>query len=130
MAINTYGTTLQYGATESLGSTIEIKSFPSILADRSNIETTTLSDDAKTYISGIRQTPESFPFTCNWDKTVFDTINALTAEQYLKLTLPDGSYFTWTGRMSASNGEGSVDAVLEMTVSVTASTVPEFTAGA
>lgn len=128
MAINTYGTTLEYGATEALGKEIEIKSFPQIRAEKSHLDKTTLKDAAKTYIDGIGQTPESFAFTCNWDKDVFAEINALTTEQFLKLTFPDGSHFEWKGYLSAANNEGAVDAVFEMTVYATASSVPEFTA--
>lgn len=129
MAISTYGVTLKYGA-DSPTTDIAIKDFPSLLGKRSALETTTLSDDAQTYIEGIRQQSETFDFTANYDKTVFAAINALSAVQKCELAFSDGSKFTWDGKISASVNEGAVDGVVEMTISITPSTVPVFTAGA
>ena len=128
MAMSTYGTTFKYGAT-SADKTLAIKSYPEILAKRSALETTTLSDDAKTYIAGIRETPDSFPFTMNWDAEVFADINALNTVQKCELAFSDGSKFTFEGYLSASNNEGAVNAVAEMTISVMPATVPVFVAG-
>ena len=125
MAISTYGTTFKYGSA-SADKELAIKSYPEILAKRAALETTTLKDDAKTYIPGIRETSDSFPFTVNWDATVFAEINALTGVQKCELAFSDGSKFTFDGYLSASNNEGSVNAVAEMTVSVMPATVPVF----
>lgn len=125
MAMSTYGTVFKYGA-DSASKELAIKSYPEILAKRSALETTTLSDDAKTYIAGIRETPDSFPFTMNYDAAVFAEINALDAVQKCELTFSDGSGFTFDGYLSASNNEGSVNAVAEMTISVMPATVPVF----
>ena len=119
MAISAFNTKLTVGT-----KTYDIKDFPSILGQRSALETTTLSDDAQTFIQGIRQQSESFPFLANYDATVYSEINALSGEQECKLTFSDGSGYTWSGYVSASVNEGSVDAVLEMTISVTPATVP------
>lgn len=128
-AISTFGTTLKYGAT-SATTEVAIKDFPSLLGKRSALETTTLSDDAQTFIPGIRQQEESFDFTANYDPTVLSTINALTVVQKCELTFSDGSKYTWDGYLSASVNEGSVDAVLEMTISISPTTVPVFVAKA
>lgn len=119
MALSSYNTKLTID-----DKVYPIKDFPSILGQRSALETTTLSDDAQTYIPGIRQQSESFPFVMNYDATTYAEINALTGEQDCKLTFGDGSGYSWKGSVSASVNEGSVDSVLEMTVSVTPSTVP------
>lgn len=124
MAISSYNTKLTIGE-----KSYDIKDFPSILGKRSALETTTLSDDAQTYISGIRQTEESFDFTANYDAAAYAEINALNDAQECKLTFGDGSSYTWEGGVSASVNEGSVDAVLEMTISVTPSTVPVWAKG-
>ena len=50
MAISSYNTKLTIASEE-----YAIKDFPSILGQRSSLETTTLSDDAQTFIPGIRQ---------------------------------------------------------------------------
>lgn len=127
--ISTYNASLKYGASANPSTVIKIKSFPSIFGKRSSIEVTDLSDDAQRYISGIRQQEGSFDFTCNYDDATFSTINGLTAVQYLELGFADGSKFAWQGYISASMNEGGVDEVVEMTVSVTPTTVPTFTAG-
>ena len=123
MAISTYGVVLRYGSTTPTTEVI-IKDFPSLLGKRSSLETTTLKDDAQTFISGIRQQSESFDFTANYDATVYNTLNSLDGSQKWELSFSDGSKYTWDGTASVSVNEGSVDAVLEMTISVTPSTVP------
>lgn len=127
MAISTYGVSLKYGETTPTTAVV-IKDFPSLLGKRSALETTTLSDDAQTFIPGIRQQSETFDFTANYDATVLETINALTSVQKCELAFSDGSKFTWDGFISASVNEGAVDAVVEMTISITPTTVPVFVA--
>ena len=129
MALSTYGVALKYG--EGTPQTaVAIKDFPSLLGKRSSLETTTLSDDAQTFIPGIRQQSESFDFVANYDPTVYNTLNGLKGDQSWSLTFSDGSGYTWKGGVSVSVNEGSVDAVLEMTISVTPSTVPVWKQGA
>ena len=123
MAISSFGVSLKYG-NASAETAVVIKDFPSLLGKRSSLETTTLSDDAQTFIAGIRQQSESFDFTANYDPTVYNTLNNLEGSQKWSLTFSDGSGYTWDGTVSVSVNEGSVDAVLEMTISVTPSTVP------
>ena len=119
MALSSFNTKLMIGT-----KTYDIKDFPSILGQRSALEVTTLSDDAQKYIAGIRQQSDTIPFLMNYDATSYDELNKLTDEQECKLTFSDGSGFAWQGYVSASINEGSVDAVLEMTVNVTPSSVP------
>ena len=52
MAINSVGTKLLYGETTP-NTEIVIKDTPVILAKRSSIEVTSLSDDQRTYIPGF-----------------------------------------------------------------------------
>ena len=124
MAISSFNTTLKIGT-----KSYDIKDFPVILGERSALEITTLSDDAQRYIQGIRQQSESFPFLANYDATAYSELNALSGEQECELAFSDGSKFTWEGYVSASINEGAVDAVLEMTISVTPSTVPVWSKG-
>ena len=129
MAISTFGVTLKYGA-EAAMTALAIKDFPSLLGKRSSLETTTLQDDAQTFIAGIRQQSESFDFVANYDPAVYNTLNGLDGDQSWSLTFSDGSGYTWKGSVSVSVNEGSVDAVLEMTISVTPSTIPVWKQGA
>ena len=128
MAISTYGVTLKYGATTA-STAVVIKDFPQVLGSRSALETTTLSDDAQTFIPGIRQQSDTLDFTANFDASVMTTINALETVQKCELAFSDGSKYTWDGWISAAVNEGSVDSVIEMTISITPTTVPVFTAG-
>lgn len=129
MAISTFGVVLKYGAAAA-ETEVVIKDFPSLLGKRSSLETTTLSDDAQTFIAGIRQQSESFDFVANYDPEVYSTLNTLSGSQKWSLTFSDGSGYTWDGTVSVSVNEGAVDAVVEMTVSVTPSTVPVWKQGA
>lgn len=129
MAISTYGVSLKYGAS-SPETEIIIKDFPSLLGKRNALETTTLSDDAQTYIQGIRAQAESFEFTANYDPAVYAAINELETIQKCSLTFSDHSGYTWDGYLSASVNEGSVDAVVEMTISIVPATVPVWAQGA
>lgn len=119
MAISTKSTILTIAE-----QTYPIKTFPQILGKRSALETTTMSDDAQTFIPGIRQQEESLDFGANYTAADYEALNALSGEQDCKLTFSDGSNYTWKGGVSASIDEGDVDAVIGMTISITPSTVP------
>lgn len=122
-AMSAYNTVLKYGS-DSPTTTITIKDTPVIMAKRSSLETTTLSDDSRTYIQGLRETSESFDFTANYDSAVFETLNKLNGVQKCSLVYSDGSGYTWDGMISASVNEAAVDAVLEMTISIVPTSVP------
>ena len=86
MAISSYGTYLMLGSgtgTITYSKLVDIKSVPSLLGERNELETTTLSDDAETFILGIRRTGK-LSFTMNYDDADLDAIIALEgAEQNL-----------------------------------------------
>ena len=125
MAISTFQTKLTIGEKD-----YDIKSFPSILGKKSALETTSMSDAAQTYISGIRQTEESLDFGANYVAATYAELNALEGAQTCKLTFSDGSGYTWQGEVSATIDDGDVDAVINMTISITPSTVPVWAQGA
>ena len=127
--ISTYMSVLKYGD-ETPTNELKIKSFPSLLGKRNSLEVTDLSDDAQRFIPGIRSQSDSFEFTANYDATVYDTINKLTEVQKCSLTFSDKSGYTWDGYISASVNEGGVDAVIEMTIAITPTSVPVWTKGA
>lgn len=125
MAISSFNTKLTIGSKD-----YPIKDFPELLGARSALETTTLVDEAQTYIPGLIQQSESFDFVTNYDATQYAELNAMSGEQECKLTFSDGSGFTWNGAVSARINEGSVDAVLEMTISIVPADVPVWSKGA
>lgn len=126
-AMSAQGTVFKYGA-DSPNTEVTIKDVPQIMAKRSSLEITDLSMDARAYIPGLRETSESFDFTANYDATVFGELNALDGVQKCAVIYGDGSGYTWDGYISASVSEAAVDAVLEMVVSVTPTTVPVWAA--
>ncbi len=126
--ISTFNTVLKYGAT-SPDKTVKIKDFPSLLGKRNALEVTDLSDSAQRFIPGIRAQSDSFDFTANYDSTVYGEINELGEDvQKCSLTFSDGSGYAWDGYISASVKEGSVDAVMEMTISIVPCSVPTWSA--
>lgn len=126
-AMSAFNTRFLYGAS-SPTTEVVVKDVPQIMAKRSALETTTLKDDSRTYIQGIRETSESFDFTANYEASVFGDLNELEGVQKCAVIYSDGSGYTWDGYISAAVNEAAVDAVLEMTVSVTPTTVPVWAA--
>lgn len=135
-AISTYGVYLMHGTTSGSTTTytklVDIKTVPSLLGERNELETTTLSDDAETFILGIRRTGK-LTFTMNYDNADIDALRALEGkeEQYAVYVghdtsgTPDGhnGKYTFKGYLGVSTNEGGVDEVFEATVSVAPSTV-------
>ena len=136
MAISTYKTFLMKKG--SSGSTydklVDIKNFPDLGGEPDKIETTTLSDGARTYIPGIEDT-DNLSFDANYTKNDFNTIKALKGtEQELAIwfggtesggTLtPDGSdgKFEFKGYVDCFVKGGDVNSPVEMSVVVTPTT--------
>lgn len=142
MAISTYKVFLMQKSGESYEKLVDIKEFPDLGGDPEMLDTTTLSDGAYTYIPGI-QTMEGMTFTCNYTLADFTKLKALE-EQDLNLAVwfggtvadgvatPTGSdgKFEFTGRLTVYANGGSVNEVVNMTVSVAPSTVIKQTATA
>lgn len=129
--ISTYNSKFSYGTTEASMTEVKVKTFPEVAAKRSSIDVTDLSDAAKRYIPGIRETPESLDFEANYDKTVYDTIEKLkdNNEIYQKLTLSDGSSWSWQGGLSVALSAGKVNEAVQMVISAIPATVPVFDSG-
>ena len=90
MAINTYQT---YLMTSDDGSTytklLDIKSFPDLMGGPNNLETTTLSDEMKTYIPGLKDPGDALEFGANYTAADFAAVEALEGtEKY---------YAVWIG---------------------------------
>lgn len=129
MAISSYNSKFSYKKGSSGAAVnVSIKTFPGVAAKRSSIEITDMSMDARTYIPGIRETPETLDFDANYDKAVYAALDALgdatDIEQTLELS--DGSKWTWTGAISPALKDGSVNGVVEMTITSIPSTVPTY----
>ena len=140
MAINTYQT---YLMSSSDGTTytklIDIKSFPDLMGAPNKLEATTLSDNMKTYIPGLKDSGDALEFTANYVAADFTTINGLEGtEKYYAVWIgasgtplvPDGSKgkFSFKGYAYATKNGGGTDEVQDMTVGIIPSTPITFAA--
>ena len=141
MAISTYKVFLmKKGASgNDYSKLIDIKDFPDLGGSPELSETTTLSDKMQTYIPGI-QSNDALEFTTNYTKTDYETLAALadTEADYAVwfggteaegVVTPDGSNgkFSFKGKLSVHVNGGGVNEVVDMTITITPSTV--ITAG-
>lgn len=135
MATSTIDTFLMKGASGSETKLVDIKDYPDLMDAPETLETTTLSDHARTFIEGL-QSGESKTFTANYTKTDFSTIEALKGvEQDLAVWFgvdaqgnPDGheGKFSFKGYVSATLLGKGVNEVREMQITVTLSSEVEF----
>ena len=127
MAINTFGVELHWGTSaEAVAKVIDIKDFPDLLGAPEQLETTTLSDAAQTFIGGIRQSSD-LTFTYNYTKEDFTKVEADAGKPlYYALIFSDGSKFTWEGQHSSGLPGKGVNEVIEAQVVCSASTAVQF----
>ena len=130
MAISTYGVTLKWGTdSASVSKVIDIKNFPDLGGAPELIETTTLSDDAQTFISGI-QSLSAFEFTANYTKADFEAVLADEGKElYYQLEFGnagDEGIFEWQGEHTVWVTGADVNGVVEMVISVVPSTKPKL----
>lgn len=130
MAISSYNAKLMYKATSqgTYSQLLPIKGIPGIGGTPENLDTTTCDDSAFTYIPGI-QTQEQMTVQGNYDSAVYSTIKALEGtEIYLAIYLGnDGEggdgIFEAQGKVTVSVDQTDINSVVNMTVTITPSTV-------
>ena len=134
MAISTYKSFLMTKKTSTWEKLIDIKSFPDLGGAPELLETTTLSDGMTTNIMGI-QSLDALEFECNYTKEDYTKLKAMegtTADFAVWLggsvagntvtpTGADGK-FEFKGQLSVFVNGGGVNEVVNMTVSIAAST--------
>lgn len=131
MAISTAITTLAYetGTVGTYAKITDIVTYPDMGSAPSKLDSTTLTaEKMKTFILGLQDSPD-LTFECNYDKTTYLAIVALTGLKNLRLalgtlTLPgytgaDGT-FSWSGKVSVMLNGGGVDEVRKMTITLSA----------
>lgn len=134
MAISTFRTYLMQGTgtgTPTWAKLVDIKDFSDLGAAPEPIETTTLSDPARTYIPGIENT-EQKTYTCNYTAADYDKLVALKGtEQDIAIWFgateangvytPDGSLgkFVGKGYVDVYVNGGGVNEPVNMTVTLT-----------
>lgn len=131
---------------ETYTKVIDIKTFPDMGGEPSNLQTTTMTDGAHTGIPGL-QALQNLAFTANYDKTQFTTLDGYatsdeSADAYYALwfggtevsgsdptpTGADGK-FSWKGRMAHPyvTGKG-VDEVREINIVISKGSKIQFSA--
>ena len=134
MAISTYKSFLMHKASSTWEKLIDIKSFPDLGGAPELLETTTLSDSMTTNIMGI-QSLDALEFECNYTKEEYTKLKALEGEDHEfavwlggtetgGVVTPSGSdgKFEFSGQLSVFVNGGGVNEVVNMTVSIAAST--------
>ena len=130
MAVSTQVTTL-YSGTDGVAYTklVDITSYPDLGSAPSKLDTTDLSATKfKTSILGLQEVPD-LTFEANYDKTVYNTISAMSTTRYFRLSFgtADGK-FEWQGQVQVYSNGGGVDEVRKMTLVLSASTPITFSA--
>ena len=134
MAISTYKSFLMVKNSSTWEKLIDIKSFPDLGGSPELLETTTLSDRMTTNIMGI-QSLDALEFECNYtlaDYTKLKEMEGTDKEFAVWLggtetggvATPTGSdgKFEFNGQLSVYVNGGGVNEVVNMTVSIAAST--------
>ena len=134
MAISTYKSFLMVKNTSTYEKLVDIKSFPDLGGSPELIETTSLSDPMTTHIMGI-QSLDALEFECNYtleDYTKLKEMEGTTKDFAVWLggtetggvATPTGSdgKFEFSGQLAVYVNGGGVNEVVNMTVSIAAST--------
>lgn len=136
MAISSYKTFLMKKG--SSGSTyeklVDIKEFPDLGGDPNMLDATTLSDSMQINIMGIQKV-DALTFTANYSSEDFATLDALKGQKldlavWFGGTESDGTLtpsgdkgkFNFKGQLSVYVKGAGVDSVVEMAITVAAST--------
>lgn len=137
MAISTYKVFLMHkgsGVSDEWEKLVDIKDFPDLGGEPETLDTTTLSDKMKTSIPGIQEL-DSLTFTCNYDNAAYNAVNEYAGvnEHYAVwlggtesngTVTPTGSdgKFEFDGQLSVFVNGGGVNEVVNMTITIAAST--------
>jgi hypothetical protein len=126
-AYSTIDTVLKAGsAANNVTKICKIKSYPDLGAAPDNLETTDLEDTQHTFVPGVRSM-DQMEFTANYTPEADAAAKAsANREQYYELDMGSAGAqgkFTWTGQHDVYVNGGDVNAVREMTIVVTPSSV-------
>ena len=134
MAISTYKSFLMVKNSSTWEKLVDIKSFPDLGGAPELLETTTLSDPMTTNIMGI-QSLDALEFECNYTKADYTKLKEMEGEDkefavwlggseaggVATPTGEDGK-FEFNGQLSVFVNGGGVNEVVNMTVSIAATT--------
>jgi hypothetical protein len=118
--ILTKGITLSYGASaESLTALTNLMEIPEIgNGAKEKIETTTLTDNVKTYIAGLGDSGQDLAFKFLYEKEQFETLMEIATQQHWAVAMPDGVKATFLGTPSVKFDAASPNSALTYTLTV------------
>lgn len=114
MGVLSKGITIKVGDLELTN----LQEIPELGGSRESVEITTLSDDAHMYMDGILNYGDNIAFKFLYEKTQFTSLNALTGEQEIVVTLPDNSTCSFNGACSVKLDGVGVNNALTYTLNV------------
>ena len=120
MAVISKGIKLSYktGSGSSFTDLTNLQEIPELGGNSKAIEITTLEDAAHMYTDRILNYGDSLAFTFLYEKTQFETLQALTGSVSWQVTLPDNTTCTFTGTSSVKLAGVGVNAALTYTLNV------------
>ena len=119
--ILTKGITLSYkGATGDFKVLTNLQEIPEIgNGAREKVETTTLTDNVKTYIAGLGDSGQDLGFKFLYEQAQFQELAEITDTQEWKVSMPDGVAATFSGTPSVKFDAASPNNALTYTLTVT-----------
>lgn len=120
MAVISKGIELSYkssGASAFVKLT-NLQEIPELGGEVEAIEITTLADAAHTYTDGLKNYGDSLAFVFLYEKTQFETLNALNGVSEWQVSLPDGTTCTFSGTSSVKLAGAGVNVALTYTLAV------------
>lgn len=140
MAISTISSFLMEGTgsgTLTWGKLVDIVDYPDVINPPENLDATTLTDEQRVYIPGVKDNGGNIEFTANYDATAFSTIQGKegTESNFAiwfgdNAGTPDGhnGKFTFKGYPYVAKKGGGVNEVSQMTVGIIPTTAITFSA--
>ena len=140
MAISTIKSFLMEGTgsgTLTWAKLLDIKDYPDIVPAPENLDATTLTDEYRVYIPGVKDNGGNLEFTCNYDAATFSTIRGKegTESNFAiwfgdNAGTPDGhnGKFSFKGYPYVTKRGGGVNEVSEMVVGIIPTTGISFSA--
>lgn len=95
-----------------------LQEIPDLGGTTEAIDITTLADPAYVYTDGIKDYGDSLEFTFLYEATQFTTLNGLTESVGWKVTLPDKTTCTFTGKASVKLSGVGVNAALTYVLAI------------
>lgn len=125
-AVSTIGTILEKSSDGTTWTKLcKIKSYPALGGAPDQLESTDLEDESQTFVPGV-QTMDAMEFTANYTLESYQSVKDTEGTPlYYRIKMGDAGadgVATWQGQHYVYINEGAVNAVREMTISVSPST--------